>query len=178
MAELWKNIPGCPDHQASSWGRVRSRDRYVTQVNRWGNAMSRFEPGCVYKQRIDRDGYLRINVNALPTVQVHRLVALAFHPNPENKPQVNHKDGDTQRNAPRNLEWATNSENHLHAFRVLGRKSNGGGKKETALMLPLGTVKVFGSATAAARYRGVGATAVMNAIRSGGKVTGCRAWYV
>lgn len=140
--------------------------------------MLRFEPGCVYKQRIDKDGYLRVNVNALPTVQVHRLVALAFHPNPESKPQVNHKDGDTRHNAPRNLEWATNSENHLHAYKVLGRKSNGGGKKRTALILPLGTVKVFPSACAAANYLDRVPTAITNAIRSGGKVAGCRAAYV
>lgn len=54
---------------------------------------------------------------------VHRLVALAFVPNPRGKPQVNHENGDTTDNRAANLTWATNGENQRHRFDVLGRRN-------------------------------------------------------
>jgi hypothetical protein len=56
---------------------------------------------------------------------LHRLIAQCFIPNAENKPEVNHKDGDKTNNDISNLEWATHSENGKHSYRVLGRKTSG-----------------------------------------------------
>ncbi len=65
----------------------------------------------------------RISIGVKRNLYVHRLLALAFIPNPENKPEVNHKNGVKTDNSLDNLEWMTKSENELHAFRT-GLKAN------------------------------------------------------
>lgn len=68
----------------------------------------------------DSHGYRAVELcinNNRYTVGVHRLVALAFIPNPENKPEVNHKDRNRSNNNVDNLEWVTQSENVAHAYR-------------------------------------------------------------
>lgn len=66
-------------------------------------------------------GYMDIELNINGKVyykRIHRLVAEAFIPNPENKPYINHKDGNKLNNNVTNLEWCTNSENMIHAFQM------------------------------------------------------------
>jgi hypothetical protein len=67
---------------------------------------------------------IRIN-NKRKFYGIHRLVAECFIENPENKRTVNHIDGNTENNYVSNLEWATDSENQKHSYRVLGRKISG-----------------------------------------------------
>lgn len=73
--------------------------------------------GRKIKGSVDNKGYRRLKINGR-SVREHRLIAMKFIPNPENKPQVNHIDGDKLNNHPSNLEWATNSENQKHAYRL------------------------------------------------------------
>ena len=75
------------------------------------------------KPHFGTKGYLILKLrknNRSYCKRVHRLVAEAFIPNPDKKPQVNHIDGDKTNNCIGNLEWNTNIENNLHAYRVLG----------------------------------------------------------
>lgn len=177
--EIWKDIPGFEGrYQASTLGRLRSLDRLVAQRYSNGRVIERLEPGALISARLDKHGYLTIFSRELPTSLVSRLVALTFLENPEAKPQVNHLNGVTTDNRPDNLEWATNSENHLHAFKVLGRKANRNGRKKVVLTKSGRFALHFDSAAGAARALGVVPTAITNAAHRRATTQGFRVGYV
>jgi len=114
--EIWKDIPGYDGiYQVSTFGNVRS---FYGNPNKHQKRYVIKKPHTL-KFRLTKCGYfdvcLRFNYKQ-KNIRVHRLVGLVFIPNPKNKPQLNHKDGNKKNNRKDNLEWNTASENTQHAF--------------------------------------------------------------
>lgn len=115
--EVWKTVEGFPDYQISNLGRVRSGIR---------------KKGLLNQSRTSR-GYKKVSLwrnGAMKTGLIHRLVASAFLPNPNDLTDVNHKDGNKQNNCVDNLEWSSRSTNQKHAYtHNLYSRSNGSSKR-------------------------------------------------
>ena len=106
--EIWKAIPGYKA-EASSLGRIKSY--YMTKAGR------------IRKFYLAKNGYLRIQFQKKEGHKtVHRIIAEAWIPNPDNLPFINHINGIKTDNRPINLEWCTGSHNQQHALKTGLRK--------------------------------------------------------
>lgn len=126
MKEIWADIEGYEGlYEISNHGRVQSLERII--VN--SNGVSKIVKAKILKPIINQLGYARVSLCKkgikMKSARVHRLVALSFIPNPQNKKTVNHIDGNKLNNHIKNLEWATCSENCKHAYSIgLSKKPN------------------------------------------------------
>lgn len=97
--EIWKDVEAYPGYQVSSLGRVRTVEGEILKI------YIKDPYNCVYL----RKPYKHVET-------IHRLVALAFIPNPNNNRDVNHIDGNTHNNSIENLEWVTHADNIRHFY--------------------------------------------------------------
>lgn len=119
MREEWRDIPGTGDlYEASSLGRIRSKDRIVTRRSKSGHLNQYYRAGVVLKPLRATHGYLMVGLHygeGRVMTTVHKLVALAWLNENPGRREINHRDGNKLNNRPENLEWVTHSENILHA---------------------------------------------------------------
>lgn len=122
--EKWKDINGYVGlYQISSNGRVKSI--HPRGGNRNGKGKVRTGKEHYLTPSLSTTGYFKVCLvknHKKKDEKVHRLVATAFIPNPENKPNINHKDGNKTNNTVTNLEWCTQAENVKHAWSTGLRK--------------------------------------------------------
>ena len=120
MQEEWRPVVGYEEsHEVSNLGRVRSKTRLVERTLSFDTSKKAMYPykGKLINFYITRKGYHRTSLNGKKHL-VHRLVADAFIPKVEGKPQVNHINGIKGDNRVENLEWCTNAENQVHAWSI------------------------------------------------------------
>ena len=176
--EIWKPIKGYEGiYEVSSYGRVRSLDRYIRKGNRpycvKGRILKNMKGAYCYVNLHNEDGTAKKH-------KVHRLVADVFVPNPCNLPQVNHKNENKMDNRAINLEWVTAQQNCNHGTRNQrmseALKIQPRCKEVEQLTLDYQHVNTFPSIKGAARLTGIDHTCISLCCRGKTKSAGGYRW--
>lgn len=147
MNEIWKTVKDYKTYEVSNCGNIRKKLK-----SKYRNL----------KPFIDKDGYLKVCLcenNIRKYRFVHRIVAINFIDNPQNKETVNHKDGNKQNNNVVNLEWATVKEQNNHALktglRIMPKnETHRDSKKVAQYDMNMNLIKIYPSVNEAKRQTG------------------------
>lgn len=145
MKEIWKDIQGYErEYQVSNTGKVRSLD-----FKSWNGSVWFQKKGKILTPRRTKSGYCRVQLRGRDAY-IHRLVAQAFIPNPDNLPQVNHKDENKENNCVNNLEWCTQAYNNSYGTKIERQSAKTRGRmRNNKPCINLTTGEVYVSAWAA-----------------------------
>lgn len=161
MKEIWKAIKDYEGiYEVSSFGRVKSLDRMIQHPHRLYHQKER-----ILKANVDGGGYLSVGLHkdgTMKRVHVHRLVAMAFVPNVNNKSEVNHIDENKLNNTSSNLEWVSRIENENYGtkrkrcvdntnYKIIASKNS---KKVVQFDLNHNAIKVWNSLAEISRQLG------------------------
>lgn len=165
IIEAWKPIRGFPGYEISNYGRIRSYLR---------------KSPIILKPNSRPNGYLKVDLyrgGTSYTKSIHRLVAETFIPNPTGLPVVNHKDENRFNNRVDNLEWCTHEYNNNYGSH--SENISKGVSKKIAQYTPDGRlVKLWDSATVAAKYIGINRQGISRACHTNFKAGGYKWRFV
>lgn len=163
QVEIWKSHPDIVGIEVSTLGNVRTLDRAVsTERGTW------LFKGRVLKPSSEKGGYLHVNVKVndkFIAKKVHRLVAQTFIPNPENLPEINHKNCIRDDNRVENLEWCSKSYNRQYREKYGVSQTEAVGHPVFAIDLATLEVSHFSSQAEAGRVLGVFNQSISNVIK-------------
>lgn len=164
---VWRTYPSIDFLQANQFGEVRTVDHYVSR----SNGRKQFVKGHVLKQYVNEDGYMQVEFSMNGkhiNLRVHRVVATCFLLNPENLPEVNHKDNNPKNNSASNLEWCN------HEYNIAYRKKYGIALNRQVFAVNLKTFKMsfFESQNEAARQLGISTGHINSVLKGRLKQTG------
>ena len=181
--EIWKDIENYEGlYQVSNLGRIKSLERDVYRQN---GTFHYHAGGKILAPALNRGGYSQIDLyknGKMKREYVHRLVAMAFIPNPENKPQVNHKDEVKTNNVVENLEWCTSVYNINYGTKIERQKQTykdnykNGKNKVVKKVFCVELNKTFDSITRAKEELGININCIVSACKGKIKTAGGFHW--
>lgn len=176
--EIWNTLPNYESrYECSNLGRVKSL------IGKEGKRKEK-----IISQSFHVQGYLKTSIcykNIEKTISVHRLIALSFIENPENKREVNHKNGIKTDNCVENLEWVTPSENVQHSYNtglhrgsMFGKKggNHNGAKKVTQFDISGNIVNKYNSIIEASDSTGIKSKTISDACLGRQRAAGGYIW--
>lgn len=171
MIEEWRDIKLFEGfYQVSNFGRVRSCTRTIT----YRNGVNHRYDGTIMIPRLAGHGYVQIRLckdNHYTHLYVHRLVAEAFIENPQNLPEVNHKDENKQNNCVDNLEWCdkTYNVNYGTGIKRAVKSKMERGISRAVVLEEEEEIRIFPNIISAARLTGVSAQSICAYCKQGNK---------
>ena len=183
IAEIWKDVQGYEGlYQVSNFGRVKSLGRNIKKpLTKIGYV---WQSERILKGRKDTKGYLRVVLYKDQTpkgFKVHRLVAVAFIPNPENKPEVDHINRDKIDNSVNNLRWVSHKENMNNSLTIaflFSVAKAGKNHPRARAIRNIDTKEIFDTIEQASKRYSISHSAIIYAIKNNGRSAGFKWEYV